>query len=283
MEEYYFLFILAFIFTGFATIQDLRKREVANWLNFSFVAFALAYRAFYAVLNEKADFFYFGLFGFVLFYAIAEALYYAGAFGGGDARLLRAFGAVLPFESFSSMVLNSFGFVFLLFFIGAGYTLIWSVFLVSKNSKNFRKEFAAVSRERKPISYASLGIIIVVLLTPMIFSLKAFALLFLILIPLLYYYLKAVEKSCLVKLVKAKELTVGDWLEMDVRAGRNWIRKSVHGLSIGEIQALRRTGKKVWVKEGIPFVPVFLITLIVMEFFYLILKHDFAYFLKFLF
>src|SRR3989344_8574548 len=117
MQEYYFLFGLAFLWTLFAVIQDLRKREVANWLNFSFLAIAIAYRAFYAVVFDNPLFFYYGIFGLIIFYIIAEALYYSKAFGGGDARLLRAFGVILPFESFFSLIGNSIGFIFLLFFI----------------------------------------------------------------------------------------------------------------------------------------------------------------------
>ncbi len=31
----YFLIVIAFIWILFAVVQDLRKREVANWVNFS--------------------------------------------------------------------------------------------------------------------------------------------------------------------------------------------------------------------------------------------------------
>ena len=87
---------------------------------------------------------------------------------------------------------------------------------------------------------------------------------------MLYSYLMALDK-CMIRLMKASELTEGDWLERDVRLSKGVIKKSVHGLSLEEIKIIRKENKKVLIKEGIPFVPVFLITLILMVFFYLVL------------
>ena len=69
--------------------------------------------------------------------------------------------------------------------------------------------------------------------------------------------------------VRTKDLEEGDWLEKDIKAGNKWIRRSVHGLSLEDIRLLRKYGKKPLIKEGIPFVPAFFITLIVMVFFFL--------------
>src|SRR3989338_6014136 len=107
MEEYYFLFVLTFLFTLFASIQDLKKREVANWLNFSFIAFALTYRAFYSLATKNFQFFLFGILGFAIFFILAHALYYSKAFAGGDAKLLMGFGVILPYTSYNSLLILS--------------------------------------------------------------------------------------------------------------------------------------------------------------------------------
>ena len=39
-----FLILLGLVWIIFAVVQDLRKREIANWLNFSLVIFALVFR-----------------------------------------------------------------------------------------------------------------------------------------------------------------------------------------------------------------------------------------------
>ncbi|MCH7535750.1 MAG: prepilin peptidase [Bacteroidetes bacterium] len=100
MQEYYFLFGLAFVWAAFATIQDFRKTEIANWLNFSLIAFVLAYRAFYSIFINDFGFFLFGLFGMALFFVLAFAFYYGKIFGGGDAKLLIGLGGILPYQTF---------------------------------------------------------------------------------------------------------------------------------------------------------------------------------------
>ena len=57
-----FLIILAIVWLAVASICDIRKREVPNWLNFSLIAFALAYRAFYSVIENDSKFFIYGVF-----------------------------------------------------------------------------------------------------------------------------------------------------------------------------------------------------------------------------
>ena len=55
MFEVIFLGILALVWIVFATIQDIKSREIANWLNFSLIIFALGFRFFYS-LFELNDF-----------------------------------------------------------------------------------------------------------------------------------------------------------------------------------------------------------------------------------
>ena len=85
----------------------------------------------------------------------------------------------------------------------------------------------------------------------------------------MYIYLKAVEESCLIVLVDSKALCEGDWLERDIKVGGKVIKKSVHGLSAEEIKLLKKYEKKVWIKQGAPFGPAFLITLLIISYGYL--------------
>jgi len=98
--EFWFLIVLAFVWIIIAIIQDLRKREVANWLNFSFVAVALVYRVFLSILLWDYRYFVYGAAGFAIFFVFANFFYYARIFAGGDAKLLMALGAVFPFSVF---------------------------------------------------------------------------------------------------------------------------------------------------------------------------------------
>ena len=71
----------------------------------------------------------------------------------------------------------------------------------------------------------------------------------------------------MIKLVKAGDLTEGDWLVGDIKLGRGVIKKTVDGLSVNDILKLRKAGKSVLIKEGIPFTPAFLMAFVVMVFF----------------
>jgi len=265
MQEYYFLFALALIWTIFATIQDIRKREVANWLNFSLIAFALAYRAFYATINNQPSFFYLGLTAFVLFFILAHALYYSKAFAGGDAKLLMGFSLILPYTSITSLLILSLSFFFLLFFIGAIYSIIYSFFIASKHKHKFKKEFLHNLQKYKTIMVLTIILFFIATILGT-FNNLFFILAFLLLLPLIFVYTKALDK-CMVSLLPPSKLTEGDWILKDMKIGNKTIKKTIHGLSLSDIALLKAPNKKIQIKQGIPFVPAFLMTLLIMVFF----------------
>ena len=271
MEEYYFLFALAFIWIIFAVFQDSKTREISNWLNFSLIAFVLAYRIFYSIYSQNVSFFLFGLGGVLLFILISYICYYGKLFAGGDAKLLMGLGGILPYQSLTDYIYLGMGFIFLLFLVGAIYTLIYTLFLVSMNWKKFVKEFKKIISKFKFGFYVSLfvSVILIVILITSQSSLFIFVFLILSTIFPIYFYSKAIEVSCMIKLISPKKLTEGDWLERDVRIGNKFIKKSVHGLSKKDIEFLKKIKKKVWIKEGIPFSPAFLIAFLIMVFFFL--------------
>jgi len=264
-EGYYFLFAVAFVWIIFATIQDLRKREVANWLNFSLVGVALAYRAFYSSFRGDWDFFLFGVLGFVLFFVLGYAFYYGRVFAGGDSKLLIALGAVLPFEKLGDLFYVTLGFLFVLFFIGTMYSLIYSLVISIRQGKRFIAEFDVRIRKSKVLFFLVLALIVVLFITEGIMAgnwmLWVISGVFIILIVLLYVYLMAVDR-CMIVLRSPGKLAEGDWIISDIRVGNRWIRKSVHGLSLEEIRLLRKNRKSIYVKDGIPFIPVFLMAFI---------------------
>jgi hypothetical protein len=72
---------------------------------------------------------------------------------------------------------------------------------------------------------------------------------------------------CMVRLVKPKDLTEGDWIISDVNLGKNVIKRTVHGLTLEDIRLLRKKSKGVYIKEGVPFVPSFFFAFVIMVFF----------------
>lgn len=266
-----FLIVLAFIWLIIASYLDLKKREIPNWLNFSLVIFALAYRAFYASINSDLWFFINGLIGFGILFIIANLFYYGRVFAGGDAKLLMALGVILPFSSLlvSNLVVLAV-FVFLLLLSGSIYGLLYSFVLVLMNKKKFSAEVKKQFKKKKKIFKLAFlffiaFFIIVFLLNFYLGEISLFVLPFLILLyPFLFVYAKAVEESCMIKLVNTKDLTEGDWLYQAVKFKGRKIIPNWEGLSLEEIKLLKKGNKKVLVKQGIPFVPSFLIAFLLL-------------------
>lgn len=261
MSEYLFLYSIALIAILFAVIQDLRTREIANWLTFSLISFVLAYRAIYSIASRDFMFFIYGLLGVLLFVALGYLFYYSRVFAGGDAKLLFGLGGIFPYSSFMDYLYYSVGFILLLFTSGVIYTLIYSSFLVKKNYINFRKSFSEQIQKKKYFFIFSFILGVVIYLSKSSYDSATIIItlaLFIFLSPLLFAYVRAIEKSCMIQLVSPQRLTEGDWLENNVTINGKIIRKNFAGLTFKEILVLRRSGKKVLIKNGVPFAPAFL-------------------------
>jgi hypothetical protein len=84
----------------------------------------------------------------------------------------------------------------------------------------------------------------------------------------LFLYIKSVEKVCMQKYVKPSELTEGDWIVENIVIKKKVIASpkdlGVSKKQIEQLIKLYKEGKvkKVLIKEGIPFVPSFLLGLV---------------------
>ncbi|MFH1787237.1 MAG: prepilin peptidase [archaeon] len=265
MEEVIFLFVLALVWIIFASIQDLKKREVANWISFSLIIFALGFRFFYSLFSESFGFFYQGLIGLAIFFILGNLLYYGRMFAGGDAKLMIALGTVLPFsENFFINLKVFFSFIFIFLLIGGIYGLTFSVFLSLRNFNEFKKQFFDRLKKNKRFSYCIMFVGIVLMgvgfLEGLFFVLGIIVFVF----PYFYFYAKSVDESCMIKRIKSSELTEGDWLYEDVKINNKIIKKSWEGLNAKDLGLIKKQNKVVLVRQGIPFVPVFLISFLVL-------------------
>ena len=166
MLEVIFLIVLALVWIIFANVQDLKSREIANWLNFSLIIFALGFRFFYCLFSQDSfGFFYQGLIGLGIFFIVGNLFYYGRIFAGGDAKLMIALGTILPFSGDFSINLKIFVlFLFIFLFSGAFYGLIISVVLSIRDFKSFKKEFfKKLKKNRKMIySFMFLGLVLMI-------------------------------------------------------------------------------------------------------------------------
>jgi len=266
------LIILAFIWIIFAVVQDMKSREIANWLNFSLIIFALAFRALYSIFAWDYRYILFGLFGLVVFFIVGNLFYYCRLFAGGDAKLLIALGAIIPlannwYENFLIFLI----FTIALLAFGGIYSLVFSGFLANLHRKRFFSEFLKEIKQNL-VHFFMLVILAGILASAGMFldeiTLYLLAL-FILLLPLLYFYTRSIEKTCMIRYVDVKDLTIGDWTaeRLAVNLGKGKKKRIIEpnweGLSEEELSLLRNHYKeKVLVKQGIPFSPSFLFALL---------------------
>jgi len=106
------------------------------------------------------------------------------------------------------------------------------------------------------ISLALVSYDIILILLPLI----------ILIFPLLLVYAKSLENLMTV-LIDSRKATVGDWLVQKVKIQNKLIKPYWEGLSEEEVKLLASSRKKIKIKQGIPFVPGFLIALILFIFF----------------
>lgn len=278
-----FLVALALVWMAFAVIQDLKKREIANWINFSLIIFAIGFRFFYSLFNGIEDgtgfnFFFQGLIGLGIFFILGNLFYYCRMFAGGDAKLLFALGAILPFSGSFLINLKIFILFFILFlFSGAVYGLFVSMTLIFGHFKKFTQEFSKQFKKNKIffISSIFLAFFFIVLGFSDILMVYLGALVFIL--PYFYFSAKSIDEICMVKKISPKNLAEGDWLYKDVKIGNKVVKKNWEGLTKEEIKLLKKN-KYVLVRQGIPFSPVFLIGFLVLIYFWFFRNEFWIYF-----
>ena len=269
MHHLIFLILLAGIWLVFAAVYDLRKRIVPNWLSFSLIIFALGFRFFYSLFNENFLFFYQGIIGLGIFFIIGNLLYYGRMFAGGDAKLMIALGPILGFsESFSENLELFLLFIILFLFIGGFYGLIWSIFLTFGNFKIFKKEFINQFNNNRRIIYAVMIFALFFMVFGFFENLFFYFGILIFIMPYFYIYAKAIDNSCLVKDIYVSKLEEGDWLYRDLKIGKKIVKAEWSGLSKRQIREIRKKYKRIKIRQGIPFVPTFLISFLVFVYFY---------------
>ena len=265
MYEVIFLWALALVYLVFAVVQDLRTREIANWISFSLMIFALGFRFFYSLFNNaNFSFFYQGLIGLGIFFALGNLFYYGKIFAGGDAKLMIALGTILPLSfDFISNVQTFFNFLLIFLFAGFIYILIASTVLGLKNFKKFRKEFSSQLKKNKKFVIGVLSASVVFLLLGFINFLFLFFGLFFSFTYFLFLYSKTIDEVCMVREIQTIHLREGDWLYSDLKIGRNVIKANWDGLTKEDIEKIRKKFRKIKIRQGIPFSPNFLISFII--------------------
>ena len=248
-----------------ASIQDLKSREVADILSWGLIALGFLFSIVRSMINWSYEPLLSSLFGFLFMFLIGVVFYYTGQWGGGDAKIGMGLGSLigLYFNNYFLIM-----FVVLMLFAGSIYGLFYSLVLAFSNYNKFKKKFVELIRDKKVhlirsiIIYSGIVLLVISIFVPGFW--KMILLLLVIVIYITFYlflFVKTVESSVLIKKYAVSKLTEGDWINEEVKIGKKIIcgPKDL-GVTLEQIALLKKYKvKSVVVKEGIPFIPSFLL------------------------
>ena len=260
---------IALLFLVIASIIDIRIREVPDFLNFSLIGIgggiaiisSLILNSWWPLLNS--------IIGFAVAYGVAAAMYYGGQWGGGDAKMLMGLGAlhgVSITQLISGEIPLFITIIISIFLAGAIYGIGYAKFLVFKKWKRFWRTFVQRlqrhKQQRRAITIVCILLVLLFFIAPTNLKFVVGALLFVIFFS--YYAFnagKVVEEVCMVKKTSVSQLTEGDWLVNPVKYNNKiLVKPTTYGLTTEQITTLKKYKiKAVTIKEGIPFIPGFLL------------------------
>ncbi len=259
-----FLFWVFLVGILIALVQDVKRREVDNWLTAFLFVFGLVFVVFRSIYASDMGLLVQGLVAITFGFILMNLFYYGRVFGGGDAKLMSALSVLFVGATYLGTLFNVILFVFLLFISGAAYGLlyIFVVYSIHFNDSNneFKKRFKFGAYKFWFLSG------FVLLIAGFFFDLFYVIAALILFFPFLYVFAKALEDVAMVKSLSGKKLREGDWLAFDEKVGRRVIKSNWEGLSKDEARLLSKK-KSVKIKDGIPFLPAFLIAYLLYFFF----------------
>jgi len=262
-----------------ASIFDIKTKEVPDWLNFSLIAIGLTIFIIKSILEKSYEPILNSLLFVGIFFIIGNIMYYTKQWGGGDAKLLVGIGAILPIypsilrNFFNPEITINFPITILinLVIVGSVYGLLWTIFLIIKHRSSFSKEFKKINQKKKQLNKLLLILLILGILTSFV-VIKENALRTLssiiFAVPIVINYLmtvtKAVEKTSMYKKISTDKIREGDWIEEKIVIdGKTIYTPKIMGVTNKQIKIIKEYKQEVTIKEGIVFIPVFLISTII--------------------
>ncbi len=266
--------LLAGLLAG--SITDLRTREVPDWINYSLMGAGIGLNALASIIMRDYRIMLYSIAGLAIFLALSHLMYYTGQWGGGDAKMLMGIGALLglpvslsfPFFDVNAMLIS---FLMNLLIAGFAYGVGAALFIAFANRKKFTrqlgKELEAHRVMRLSLLAASGGVLLIsfFMAEPPVKLVLAAAGTITAGSFYLWIFVRAVENACMYRLVRPEQLTEGDWIARDIIVGKKRITGpkdlGIEKKQIRELIRLQKKGKikRIMIKEGIPFVPSFLL------------------------
>jgi Flp pilus assembly protein protease CpaA len=265
------LILVALFVLIVASYVDIKILEVPDWINYAGIAAGLGIHLIFSLQQWGWWPIASSLIGLAIAFTLACIMFYSGQWGGGDAKLLMALGAIIGFETDKF----AFGASFLinLVFIGGAWGLVWCIGLAVKNWKNFWSAFKTIRHQKMYVRTRIITLIVSVILIIASFIMAEFQIELLGLAVLTYFlcyltmFVKSVELSSMHCWITPDKITEGDWLLKPVISGRHKIMPTKLGLEKKQVALIKRLYAqkkidKILVKYGVPFAPAFLLAFI---------------------
>lgn len=264
-----------------ASFTDIKTREVPDWLSYALIFTGFGINILYSITFSNINFIINSIIGFLVFLGLGYLMFYAGQWGGGDSKVVMGLGALFGLNVFSLRNFSIGNLPFLVIFwinlllVSVFYAFFWGLGLALKNKRKFLKQFKQELKRFFWVRALLLVLLFIILISLLFISdilLKILILTMIISLVVLFYltiFMKAIEKSCMLKLVGPEKLTEGDWIAKEVKIDGKYIcgpkDLGISKKQIRRLLALKKKKKisKVLMKEGIPFVPSFLIAYII--------------------
>jgi prepilin signal peptidase PulO-like enzyme (type II secretory pathway) len=269
------LFLIAFLGLILASIFDLKTTEVPDFLSYSLITAGLSLRLMHSVIYNDWKFSTSSLLILLLFFILGSLLYYSKQWGGADAKLLMALAVLIPsYPSFllrfisPNLELLPFPLILVtnILIVGSIYGLLWAIVLAIKHREKFLPHFKTLFNLTKRLRLLTYFLVILLILLSFLAYNSAIKTILLslsfILFLLLYLwiFIKAVEDTSMYKFLHPSELREGDQLAKTLLYKGKKITSSPYGLTKDQIALIKNLNlRSILIKEGIPFIPSFLI------------------------
>ena len=253
------LIAIALIGSFAAGIHDFLTSNVPDKVCISMIILGLILHIISGIVTKDFSMFFYSLLFGGAFLVFGLLMYYGGQWGGGDGELLLSIGILLPqvtivktyFPFAISFFINS-------FFIGAVYSIFYSLILSAKNpsiSKNFFRTI------KQPLFLMSLSLFLILSIISF-FYIHYLSLIFFLAFTLILFwkFAKSIEQG-FYKRIPVSKLKVDDMLGEDIPKLKIY-KRFIKGLTKEEVKKIKRIKRYVIIREGIRYGLVFPLTLL---------------------
>ncbi len=252
------IILLALLLTALAGLWDLKTTEVPDEIPAIMIISGVAYWLIAASISGDIQPLVISLSAGTILLAAGLLLYKKGQWGGADAWILAAIGYMVPLFGNSIFIIP---YIINFFIVSAVYMIVYAILLGLRNRHVFPLFLDDIRKNKKilllPFAFLAFFLAITYFFVSLGYRVRILPVveifLVLLFLTIFWRYGKVIEQHVFRKRIPVSRLKAGDVLEE-----MNWV-----GLTKQQAAAMKKKKKFVTIKEGVRFVPVFFLSLVV--------------------